>query len=506
MAATDEQVKIAMQERSRGKTQQQAAAKANLKSRQTVAKYETLEQLPSQLKQPRTYRTRQDPFEDDWALVEEKLDVAPELEAKALFDWLCEQKPGKYQEGQLRTFQRRVSNWKALNVPQVATLPQVRYPGEAMQTDGTWLTELGVTLQGQPFKHLLIHSVLPYSNWEWGRIARSESLAAVQLGLQSTLFKLGYVPRYHQTDNSSAATRRLGIHEEAAGDQARPPSTGSGRRFTEGYLHLLDHFGLAPRVIHIGNPNENGDIESANGSFKRALEQHLLLRGHRDFDSLDDYEQFLFGVMDKRNRRRQERLNEEIAVMKPLSASKLATRKRVKVRVNRASLIRIDKQSYSVPTGLIEKQVTVFISEWTLEVYLGTKHVESIPRLIGDQTHRVNYRHIIDSLLRKPGGFRHYRYRDDLFPALVFRKVWERLDAWYAPRQADIHYLRILKLAAHTLEADVARALELLLESNERFSADDVIQLLQPEPIPVPQVEQGTVELALYDQLLLGGQ
>lgn len=498
MVATDEQVKIVMQERSRGKTQQQAAAKANLKSRQTVAKYEALEQLPSQLKQPRMHQTRQNPFVEDWALVEEALEAAPELEAKALFAWLCEQRAGQYQAGQLRTFQRHVSTWKALNLTQVATLPQVRYPGETLQTDGTWLTELGVTIQGAPFKHLLIHSVLPYSNWEWGRIARSESLAAVQLGLQSTLFKLGYVPKVHQIDNSSAATRRLGMCEDAPEDQERP--------FTAGYLHLMEHFGLDPRVIHKRNPNENGDVESSNGSLKRALKQHLLLRGQRNFDNLDDYEQFLFDVMDQRNRLRRDRLNEEIAVMKPLKASKLATSKRVTVRVNRASLIRIDKKSYSVPTGLIEKEVTIYIREWTLEVYLGTKHVESIPRLVGDKTHRVNYRHVIDSLLRKPGGFRNYLYRDDLFPRLVFRRAWERLDAWYAPRQADIHYLKILKLAARTIETDVALALELLLESNARFSADDVTRLLAPDPIPVPQVEQGTVELALYDQLLLGGR
>jgi len=92
---------------------------------------------------------------------------------------------------------------------------------------------------------------------------------------------------------------------------------------------------------------------------KRALEQHLLLRGHRDFDSVDAYEQFLFTVMNKRNRLRQERLNEEIAVMVPLNVSKLATRKQVKVRVNQAGLIRIDNKSYSVPTGLIGKRLTV---------------------------------------------------------------------------------------------------------------------------------------------------
>ena len=201
MTATDAQVRIIMRERGKGRTQEQAAVSANLRSRKSVAKYEGLGKLPSELKQPRCYRTRPDPFTEDWSTVEKMLEDAPGLEAKALFEWLCEQHPGRYELGQLRTLQRRVATWRALHQKQVAILEQVHRPGEVLQTDGTWLTGLGVTIQGQPFKHMLIHSVLPYSNWEWGRVTQSESLVALHLGLQSTLIKLGHISKYHQTDN-----------------------------------------------------------------------------------------------------------------------------------------------------------------------------------------------------------------------------------------------------------------------------------------------------------------
>ena len=263
MTATDAQVRIIMRERKKGRTQEQAAASANLRSRKTAAKYEHLGQLPSALKQPRTYRTRADPFVEDWPEVEEMLERAPELEAKALFEWLCEERTGKYQEGQLRTFQRRVARWRLHHCDQVAVLEQVHHPGEVMQTDGTWLTELGVTIGGQPFKHLLIHSVLPYSNWEWGRVAQSESLAAIKLGVQSTLVKLGYVPRFHQTDNSSAATHELSAKERE--------ETDSCRGYTEAYLQLLAHYGMEAQTTHLHSPHENGDVESSNGGLKRAL-------------------------------------------------------------------------------------------------------------------------------------------------------------------------------------------------------------------------------------------
>ena len=181
MTATDAQVRLLMKERSNGKTQEQAASKANLRSRKTVQKYEQLGQLPSEMKDARSYRTRPDPFEKDWAEVEAKLAVAPELEAKAIFEWLCERDGAQYTEGQLRTLQRRIRNWRVLNGKETLTLDQIHYPGEVLQSDGTCMNDLEVTLQGEPFDHILFHSVLPYSNWEWGRVVQSESLLSIRL-------------------------------------------------------------------------------------------------------------------------------------------------------------------------------------------------------------------------------------------------------------------------------------------------------------------------------------
>ena len=495
MTATDAQVRILMRERKKGRTQEQAAAKANLKSRKTAARYEQLGLLPSQLKRPRTYRTRSDAFVEDWPQIEQMLSDAPELEAKALFEWLQGQRPAKYQDSQLRTFHRRVARWRAINQPQVATLEQIHEPGELMELDGTWMTELDVAVQGQPFKHLLIHCVLPYSNWEWGRVVQSESLDAVRLGLQSTLVKLGYVPRILQTDNSSAATRWLGIREEGE-ENIR-------RAYTRDYLHLLEHYGLEPQTIHVASPNENADVEAAHGVLKRALKQELLLRGSREFEDIEAYEAFLFEVMDKRNKQRQERLAEEVAAMKPLKATPLANSVKRKVRVSSSSLIRVLKKTYSVPTSLIGKEVTVYVHEWSLDVYYAGQLLDTLPRLIGQKSHHVNYRHLIDTLLRKPGGFRRYRYREDLFPQLVFRQAWEQLNQWHPPRRADIVYLRVLQLAARTLESDVAEALKLLVSRGQRWDETDLAQSLEPVPVAVPRLSRGVVELGHYDQLLV---
>ena len=497
MTATNAQVRIIMRERQKGRTQEQAAAAANLKSRKTAAKYEALGKLPSELTGPRTYRTRPDPFTDDWSLIERMLEAAPELEAKALFEWLQDRRPDRYQEGQLRTFQRRVSEWRALHVERVAILAQQHRPGEVLQTDGTWLNEFGITIQGVPLKHLFIHCVLPYSNWEWGCIAQSETLAALRLGLQRTLFKLGRVPKYHSTDHTSAAAYQL---SPAAREQARPEWG-----YTEGYKQLMAHFGMEPQLIHVGAPQEHGDVEAGNGALKRSLEQTLLLRGSRDFGLLTDYEAFLEGVLTRRNQRRQARLEEELAVMKQLTATPLATTSTVYVRVSSGSLIQVGGNTYSVPTSLIGKKVTVYVHEWHLEVYYGKKLVETLPRLTSTGQQHISYRHLIGTLLRKPGGFREYRYREALFPSLVYRRAWEQLNAWQAPRKADLTYLRILHLAARTLESDVTRILEQLLATNQHWDDREVERRLNLTPAPPPAISRGEVSLAAYDHLLSGG-
>ncbi len=494
VSATDAQVRIVLRERAKGRTQEQAAVRANLRSRKTVAKYERLGELPSALRQPRTYRTREDPFAADWPSLGAQLERAPELEAKTLFDWLCERAPGKYREGQLRTLQRRIRLWRAEHQAQLLTLPQRRRPGEALQTDGVKLDHLGVTIAGQPFPHLLLHSVLPYSNWEWGRVVQSESLLALRLGVQSALVRLGHVPAAHQTDNTTAATHRLGVAERgrAAGE----------RGFNAEYLAFCRHFGMAPRTIHLGNPNENGDIEAANGALQAALEQQLLLRGSREFASPGAYEEFVFAVMDKRNRLRRERLAEELAAMPALTAAPLPEYREYGVRVGEDGLIRVLAHTYSVPSGLKGKLVGVRAYEWELEVWFAGKRFARLERLTERNAHRIDYRHVIDSLLRKPGGFRRYRYREDLFPTAVFRRAWEWLCAHKSERQADLAYLRVLKLAATTLETAVGRALADLLDGGAAWDDRTVAARVRPEPGPAPAVPRVAVDLREYDRLL----
>jgi hypothetical protein len=142
-----------------------------------------------------------------------------------------------------------------------------------------------------------------------------------------------------------------------------------------------------------------------------------------------------------------------------------------------------------------------------VEVYYRKKLAASMPRLRGDKHFRIDYRHVIWSLVKKPGAFARYRYREELFPSLVFRRAYDALvDA--RGERADIEYVRILHLAASTFESRVEAALESLLQRGMRFDYAEVKAIAAPEHRSVPIVQISKPDPAAYNQLLahVGGQ
>lgn len=502
MRCTDAQVRKLMEEYGRHGKIEMAALKAGM-GRKAAAKYIREGKLPSDLKQSRTWRTRADPFEEVWPEIARKLADAPELEAKILFEDLLEREPERFSAGQLRTLQRRVKQWRAQEGPDKRVFfPQQHRPGEAAQTDFTWATELGITIGGEEFPHMLCHFVLPYSNWEWATICHSESMLALKHGVQEAVFRLGRVPIYHQTDHSTAATHELGEKEKRA---RRDEGTEKTRGFNEEYLGLMRHLGMEPRTTQVGEKEQNGDVESLNGALKRRMRQHLLLRGSKDFESVAEYEKWLQSVLGKANASRSSRVAEELGVMKAVRVERLAEYEEVEVSVTSWSTIRVKRNTYSVPSRLMRERVRVRVYEDRVEVYYGGAVQLTCERLIGAGGSRINYRHIIWSLVRKPGAFERYRYREDLFPSLTFRKSYDSLRDGLTPRKADVEYLRILHLAAKTMESKVEAALESLLAKGETPLADLVKGLVAPEEpeMPgIPALAAPHVDLSEYDMLL----
>jgi len=476
---------------------EQSALKAGM-GRKAGGKYIREMKYPSELAKARSWRTRADPFDEVWPGMKKRLVDAPGLEAKTLFEDLLEREPDRFSAGQLRTLQRRVKEWRAKEGPDKEVFfAQQHVAGEAAQTDFTWATELGITIGGEPFVHMLCHFVLPFSNWEWATVCHSESLLSLRHGIQDAVFRLGRVPTFHQTDHSTAAT-----HNPSKAEKGEKPKDEVG--FNEEYLALMRHLGMQPRTTCVGAKEQNGDVEASNGTLKRRMEQHLLLRGSRDFGDLKEYEAWLAKALEKGNVRRSKRLKEELEAMRPLRVDRLVEYKELDIRVTSWSTIRVKRNAYSVPSRLIKERVRVRVFESRIEVYYGGVLQMTCDRVLGERSSRINYRHVIWSLVRKPGAFERYRYREDLYPSLTFRKAYDLLSQALPMRKASVEYLRTLHLAAKTMESKVEAALDTLLAKGELPLAERVKELVVPLKREVPEMEVLEVDLDEYDGLLLG--
>jgi hypothetical protein len=233
--------------------------------------------------------------------------------------------------------------------------------------------------------------------------------------------------------------------------------------------------------------------------------QELILRGSRDFASRADYEEFLRKLLKRRNKERQERLQEEVKRMRGLPARRMEDYRTEHMKVSRNSTIMVRNNIYSVPSQMIGERVEVRVHAEHLEVWYGGKRVQAMERLRGTGQQNVNYRHVIHSLIRKPGAFAHYRYQPSLFPRLLFRMVYDSLCKRY-PRTAVKQYLQILHLAANAGEEKVHSALQRILESGESVSAKGVEQLVaaqQGAPRTRWEVAVHELDLVAYDELLL---
>lgn len=494
MMVTEQQIRKLLMEHTKSGQIGMAAMKAGM-NRKTAAKYINNGQPDVSEAVTRGWRTRDDPFQGCWIEAEKMLVATPELEGRALFDWLSEKYPDVFQAGQLRTFQRRVKQWRAQRGPDKEVyFVQEHQPGVRMSTDFTCMNKLAITIRREAFNHLVCHSVLSYSNWEWVTICQSESFLALRKGVQAALLRLGHIPVEHWTDHTTAATHELGAEESAR------------RGFNKSYREMMAHFGVSPRTIGPSRPNENGDVESENGIFKRRVEQHLLLRGSRDFENHEVYRGFLEEVVHKANRLKQQRLEEELAVMRPLLVALMPEFVEEEAWVSRGSTIQSARKVYSVPSRLIGETVRVRRHEETVEVYYGGQLQAVMPRVPESKTHFINYRHVIEWLVRKPGAFAQYRFREDLFPSVTFRRAYDRLCANCSPRMADQEYLRILRQAARTMESDVERVL-VELEQRGLVPRWHLVEEFWPLPAgAVPELQPLTVVLGDYDELLNAGE
>ena len=488
MTITNHQVKLLMKKLKKH-TQEVAAAKSGMDVK-TARKYIKSGKVPSEMKEPRHYLTKSDPFADDWQELSEMLSNAPGLEAKTLMNYLIDKYPDKYKRSQLRTMQRRVRDWRAEFGDAKATIfKQQSQPGKQSQSDYTCMNKLGITINNQPFKHLVFHYILRHSRWESIRLCFSESFESLVAGMEKAVCELGGVAIEHRTDNLSAATKAMG----------------SKREFTERWKEFMAHYNMTPTTNNPGVSHENGAIEKSHDIFKKAVEQALLLRGSRNFTTQQEYTYFLESIIKKRNSERRKEIGDEIDYLNELPDNKWHAPTIIRTRVSSSSIIQLLGFPYTVPSRLIHYTLTAYVYHDDIQLFYNNKLLQKMPRVHDNSFAGINYRHLIDALVRKPAAFANYYYQPALFPRLCFRQAYDELRK-RRPANADKYYLKILHLAKLQSEQQVADALELLLEARQSPTPNAVKSL-----IDVYQQERLAViikqpNLADYDQLLLNHQ
>jgi hypothetical protein len=464
-------------------------------SPKTARKYRDSEQLPSQVQRPpRNYRTRQDPLSEYWSEIEELLQQDCQLKPYAILDWLKQKYNSDDAEPRVtnsirRSLERRVQHWKLQHgVEQEVKFPQQHHPGDVLAFDFVVLNSLKVTVAGKAFDHMLFHAVLTYSNWEYVHLCHSESFEALSTGLQDALHMAGGVPQRVRSDSLSAAVNNLSSDKEFAGQ----------------YSDLLAHYGLTGHRINARKPHENGDVESSHGHVKDALDQLLRLRGSRDFVSVDEYMAFVRGCISRRNADRHKRFIQEVPLLAALPAQRRPTCSSIQLTVKSDSIIRVKRNAYSVSSKYIGLQLEVRIHQDRLELWYRNECLEQMPRQFGYGKEFVDFRHVIDSLIRKPGAFLNYKYVNHLYPTTRFRMAYDQLVQNTTEKSAVKQYLEILHAAKQEGLDLVDDTLRWFMSEGKAITAVDVLEVVRSQQqLPCPtEVHVDVPDLSDFDSLL----
>ena len=468
----------------------QSAVKAGV-DRKTARDYIRSGQPPGEDRVERHWRTREDPFAEVWPEVESWLQNSPSLQATRVFEELRRRYPERFEEGQLRSLQRRLQRWRVdhdLSATPKAYCEQVHEPGRLLQLDWFHPRDFEVSIKAERDKHLICHVTLPDSNWEWAIVCQSESFASLKKALQAALWELGGAPAICQVDNSSTARH--------------PLQRGRRQRvFHDRFLGLLSHYGMQGQTINVGAAHENGDVESAHQHLRRYLRDRLQLRGRADFVSIQQYESFVQEQLRHRNGARQKRRTQEREALSALPPSRLPEYEEVPCRANQYGLVRLGKGSYSIPAHYRGQALRARLFEGEIELWYEHRGIARFEQSIHTSGAGVDWPHLMEDLCRKPGAFARYRYRAFFYPHERWRRSCDYLRERYRSRRADSDYLQLLRLTRSFGMERIEALLERLMAEND-LSLDRVRRELGEQKQWAQSGSNDTADLQAYDALL----
>jgi len=497
---TKEQVKLYMNYKSSGNLSQTACAAKSGFSTRSARTIDRGKHHTQRAKKPRDYKTRRSSIDAIWAsTLEPMLQDNPELQPTSLFIYLertFQDSNGQpiYDQSCLRTLQRRVATWKATSGPgKDIIIPQVHVPGKMALSDFTNMNNIGISIAGEPLRHLLYHFRLVYSKWSYAKvILTGKSFQALSEGMQEALLALGGAPDEHRTDSLSAAFKNL--DPEAKLD------------LTNQYKALCKQYNMTPTRNNKGVSHENGSVESSHGHLKNRIKQELILRGSNDFETIEEYESWIQQIVANSNRRNSKNFAIEQKNLQALPGHMAMDYELVSTNVSNLSMVIIRNMTYSVPSQLAGHVLTVHVYQKRLDFYLGISCVLTLARKYSKDTasrYVIDYKHVIHAFVRKPGAFRFCKYRDELLPNDSYRKIWAHLDSTYPREASSKMLLRLLKLACdHDCEITLGEHVLSLIAEEKTINISKIESCFNKDnpKLPAPSANQHTI--SQYDALI----
>ena len=485
---TRQQEVLFMHHRQTGSTQESAAAKAgiSIRSGRRIDKAGGPRPVPR-----RNWRTRDDPLDAVWeSELLPLLSVEPSLTGTTLLEYLLDHYPEHYDQSVLRTLQRRVKQWRAIEGPDKDIVFRQQAVVAIQGFSDFSHPDEPVLIDGEPFRHLFYQFRLAFSGWRSVTVVQGgESFVALSEGLQRALRLAGGSPEEHRTDSLSAARNN------------------KQNVWTDDYEALCKHYNMVPTRNNLGKSHENGVVECANGSFKHRLSQQLRLRGDNKFRCAAEYQTFVDKVVNQLNRRVRNRFAEEQQALQPLPGNGVPDYQDITIKVTRSATIEVKRVVYTVPSRLIGERLCIRLYHDRLEAYVGQAHALTLPRTYPkpgeSRARRIDYKHVIRALAAKPQAFRYSQLRDDLLPSKAYKTLWEHADRTLPKREACKWIVTVLRLA-YEYDCESQLATELLNEL-QRDKLPDLKQIQSRFLRPSDAVsERGAPQhdLAGYDDLL----
>jgi len=263
---------------------------------------------------------------------------------------------------------------------------------------------------------------------------------------------------------------------------------------------------MTPTRNNKGVSHENGSVESSHGHIKNRIKQELILRGRSDFNSLNEYETWVHDIVKLSNKRNSSDFETEQLALQKLPINKTQDHEVKSTKVSSLSIINIKGMKYSIPSNLSGHTLTLHLYQNHIKAYLGSTFVFEFKRKYKNNSENVyviDYRHVIHSLIKKPGAFRYCNYRNELLPNDNYRIIWDYIDNTETIKVAPKIMLRLLKLAA---ECDCESSLEAhvlnLIKTKSSIIIEAIENIFNKKTATLPEISCTQHDIATYDFII----